>query len=393
MIHKAKFENFKGLKDVEVTFDSRFTVLVGPNGTGKTSVLEGIHALLTSADRGSVASPFDLTFVGDHLDDWHTRGSPDTLGVEVELDTPSAKPFVIRISGTRTSGPIRPPEQRWSTKRQYRRVSRQGSQQFLDLSTVDAVSELGAIWPDSVLLHLDPRAMAESSSPPADPFVSPFLTLGNGMGLASYLAGIALADRPRYDKLIDAYRRVIPAVADVRFRRVQVTRSQPTSVTINGQPVLHNQTVQTAGEQLVFDFLNARDIPASSVSEGTLLSLGILAATHAHPGGPAVILLDDLEHGLHPKAQYELLDVLRLVIDETSFLQIIATSHSPYILDKLEPNEVRVTGLGEDGSVVIAPLTDHPAYEKWKDSMTPGEFWSHTGEDWLKKIKRETVSP
>lgn len=215
MIHKAKFENFKGLKDVEVTFDSRFTVLVGPNGTGKTSVLEGIHALLTSADRGSVASPFDLTFVGDHLDDWHTRGSPDTLGVEVELDTPSAKPFVIRISGTRTSGPIRPPEQRWSTKRQYRRVSRQGSQQFLDLSTVDAVSELGAIWPDSVLLHLDPRAMAESSSPPADPFVSPFLTLGNGMGLASYLAGIALADRPRYDKLIDAYRRVIPVVARV----------------------------------------------------------------------------------------------------------------------------------------------------------------------------------
>lgn len=81
------------------------------------------------------------------------------------------------------------------------------------------------------------------------------------------------------------------------------------------------------------------------------------------------------------------------MIDETSFLQIIATSHSPYILDKLEPNEVRVTGLGEDGSVVIAPLTDHPAYEKWKDSMTPGEFWSHTGEDWLKKIKRETVSP
>src|SRR5436190_18041176 len=45
MIHRAKFQNFKALRDVEVTFDSRLTVLVGPNGSGKTSVLQGMHAL------------------------------------------------------------------------------------------------------------------------------------------------------------------------------------------------------------------------------------------------------------------------------------------------------------------------------------------------------------
>src|ERR1700722_13048381 len=43
MITRAKFENFKALRDVEITFDSRLTVLVGPNGSGKTSVLQGIH--------------------------------------------------------------------------------------------------------------------------------------------------------------------------------------------------------------------------------------------------------------------------------------------------------------------------------------------------------------
>jgi hypothetical protein len=31
MITRAKFENFKALRDVEITFDSRLTVLVGPN--------------------------------------------------------------------------------------------------------------------------------------------------------------------------------------------------------------------------------------------------------------------------------------------------------------------------------------------------------------------------
>ena len=33
MIRKAKLENFKGLRSVEVTFDSGFTVIVGPNGS------------------------------------------------------------------------------------------------------------------------------------------------------------------------------------------------------------------------------------------------------------------------------------------------------------------------------------------------------------------------
>jgi len=45
MIHRAKFENFKALRDVEITFDAPLTVLVGPNGSGKTSVLQGMHAL------------------------------------------------------------------------------------------------------------------------------------------------------------------------------------------------------------------------------------------------------------------------------------------------------------------------------------------------------------
>src|SRR5436305_1424645 len=45
MITRAKFQNFKALRDVEITFDSRLTVLVGPNGSGKTSVLRAISLL------------------------------------------------------------------------------------------------------------------------------------------------------------------------------------------------------------------------------------------------------------------------------------------------------------------------------------------------------------
>jgi hypothetical protein len=34
----------------------------------------------------------------------------------------------------------------------------------------------------------------------------------------------------------------------------------------------------------------------------------------------------------------------------------------------------------------IAKLSDHSDFEKWKDEMTPGEFWSTVGEKWVADI-------
>jgi hypothetical protein len=44
MINEVHFRNFKGLRQVQLGLE-RFTVLVGPNASGKTSILEGIHLL------------------------------------------------------------------------------------------------------------------------------------------------------------------------------------------------------------------------------------------------------------------------------------------------------------------------------------------------------------
>ncbi len=51
---------------------------------------------------------------------------------------------------------------------------------------------------------------------------------------------------------------------------------------------------------LVFDFANRKGVPATNLSEGTLLVLGLLAVLHS-PSRPKVILLDDIEKGLHPR--------------------------------------------------------------------------------------------
>jgi len=44
---------------------------------------------------------------------------------------------------------------------------------------------------------------------------------------------------------------------------------------------------------------------------------------------------------------------------------------------------ILLTSLDDEGYAVVKPLTDHPEYERWKDLMAPGEFWSTVGEKWV----------
>jgi prophage maintenance system killer protein len=84
--------------------------------------------------------------------------------------------------------------------------------------------------------------------------------------------------------------------------------------------------------------------------------------------------------------EQEIIDLLRGLLETNPDLQIVATTHSPYMLDCMEVKEVRMTFLKEDGTTLCAPLTSHPEYPKWKDEMTPGEMWSLFGEKWIEEV-------
>jgi predicted ATP-binding protein involved in virulence len=47
-INEIRIQNFKGFKDLTETFDPNFTVFVGENGSGKTSMLEAVGVSLYS---------------------------------------------------------------------------------------------------------------------------------------------------------------------------------------------------------------------------------------------------------------------------------------------------------------------------------------------------------
>ncbi len=136
------------------------------------------------------------------------------------------------------------------------------------------------------------------------------------------------------------------------------------------------------GHELIFDMAGAKEIPAHSVSEGTLLALALLTLLWS-PDCPNLVLLDDIEQGLHPKAQRELIGQIRQILAQRPGLQIVLTSHSPYIVDELEAEEVWLLATDAEGVAQAKRLSDHPDARRVLEVLTTGEFWSAEGEDWV----------
>jgi hypothetical protein len=369
MIHRAKFQNFKALRDVEITFDSRLTVLVGPNGSGKTSVLQALQFLGLYCRTMSHPTHFGIHSKWGNRTVWGWGAYPQypfdrvavgnaVVSVRSKYEGKSGMCCCVTGSagyeprGDGLSADLRLGAGLWRFEE-----GREGGAEPLFQRMRSAQ-----------ILRLDPAQVREPSIPTkVPPEMGP-----EGSGLPSVLAYLLRKYPDRFRAVTEALQSVIPSVMGIRL------------------------DLEPVGEQfadtVLFDFVGAAEIPAASASDGTLFVLGLLCVILG-PESPQLILLDDFDHRLHPKAQMQLVELMWKLLEQFPNLQIIATAHSPYILDKLKPNEVRVMALTDDGSAACRRLEDHPKYPMGKASMSPGEFWSHAGEDWVKQLAPQAVAP
>lgn len=106
-------------------------------------------------------------------------------------------------------------------------------------------------------------------------------------------------------------------------------------------------------------------ITAKSMSDGTLRFLGMLAAAYSVEPG-TTILLEEIENGLHPTRLHLLLELLDQVTTSRG-IQVIATSHSPFALEALRP-EVMAQALvfarhSDAEGTLVKPLGELPDFD------------------------------
>ncbi|WP_437292724.1 AAA family ATPase [Sorangium sp. So ce426] len=395
MIQQVSFTNFKSLRRVDAHL-GRFMVIVGPNGSGKTSILDGLH-YLAQATRTPLARIMHGAFAPSNLKSRGTAG-PMKLAAAGSFHDVNAEVGIVveweddvngdaRWHGTvarrwgdaveETSEtkegalPVRPIDQQ--QKRQRARKNALRAHALPEMA--ELASELGS----ARKLRLDILALAAPSYSEEE---APRLAT-DGSDLASVLADAATRTPEAFQSIQEAACRVIPTLERIRTRRAKVQRQEYQKIRIDRAEAVERSVERDYwGQQLVLDFKGAPDVPAPLASEGTLLVIGLLTALWMDPK-PRLLLLDDIDKALHPRAQEELVSQIQKILEMTPDLQIIATSHSPYLLDHFAAQDVLLTALLPDGSTACAPLADHPDFDRWKNTTRPGEFWSFVGEDWV----------
>ena len=347
MITSIRIQDFKGHRDSLIPL-GKLAVLVGPNGSGKTSVLE---ALGLQSD--FTAHTLEDVLTGDRsYEDLLRRGAKGPIGLTLKGTSKDAD-WTCRLDLTETSMACH-----WEKGVDLRKFQVAPAQ-----SLRERFRDIAPLLGPASLYKLDAKTIAAAaySDTPGPDIAS------DGTNTAVALAAIKLGHDEAFAHIEESLRRIIPSAERVRIRQAVVQRPSPAA---------RHVTEDVVGSKVFFDFTGAAGVPAHAASEGTLITLALLTILHG-PNRPNILLLDNVAEGLHPQAQTELVRLMKRLVGEYKDLQIVATTHSPDFIDELNPSEVHAFALRDDGTVATKSLAEHPqAATKIKGALTAGQLWS-----------------
>lgn len=313
----------------------RVAILVGPNASGKTSVLHALAAVLDPV-------------------------RPRTVG-RIRNAKPLLPAFADRRRRAGASGSIRYREGAGSSELRWSGAEQPDWQRA---GTTPAVALFGPER-DHMLRTVPLRTT---------PFMDP-----SGEGLADAFASLSDAQK---DGVLALVRSANPRVTGFSLDRVEVNET----VLVEEQDGSEHTSRRKVGVGFTLRIQEgSTSLGSDQTSDGTLwaTALGTLLQSSAS-AGDVVILVDDLDRDLHPRAQYEVARALRASVLEHPQLRLVATTHSPFLLNAFEPGEVFVMHRDDEGAVAARLLADHPEWEKrWKGQLEAGELWSWAQESWV----------
>jgi predicted ATPase len=357
MLARFEVQHYKSLYDVKVDLEP-LTVFIGPNGSGKSNVCESLAVLsklleivgqeasrlmmdavkqaiaeVTTGNRSDVRSKF-----------WH--GEADYLKWSI-----NSKEFTVIDVRPELFVAFDYPNE------QIRIASGDQGDSFT------LTSDAKKFWANNAR----PRSLANRFGAVKVYDFSPANLSGDaatttmnrlGDGLAYSLVDILHANRAGFDELEERFRRLVPNIERI---------------------VLPRHDNQTFTLELA-DKFSKHHIPSSEISDGTLRILAFLAAIYQDET-PSILCFEELENGVHPWLLHKMMELLKIVSTEGVTgkpVQVIITTHSPVLLNYVEPHQVRAVELDAEGKTQIHALpTETARFQKAMEAYDGalGELW------------------
>lgn len=114
-------------------------------------------------------------------------------------------------------------------------------------------------------------------------------------------------------------------------------------------------------------------VGSNELSEGLLYYLAFAALPYLKP--VSVLLLEEPENGLHPSRIEDVMRVVR-AFSKSSGTQVLMATHSPLVINCLEPDEVTVVTRPDlETGTVVTPIRETPDFDKRHSVYALGELW------------------
>ena len=375
-IEYLKVQNFRALRKVEFKALTPLTVLLGPNGSGKSTVFD-VFAFLSECFESGLRRAWDQRGRAKEL---RTRGNIDPVVIELKYREQPRTPLItyhLAIDENRNRPVVKEEWLHWRRKR-YGRPFR-----FLDYreghgraasgelpDEHDTRSEVPLQSPDLLAVN----ALGQLADHPRVAALRDFITGWH----VSYLSADSARGQPeagpqeRLSKSGDNLANVIQHLAEQYPERLnqifEVLRQRVPRI----ERVLSD--VMPDGRLL----LQIKDAPfnnpvlARFASDGTLKILAYLVLLY-DPEPPPFIGIEEPENFLHPRLLPELAEECRAACERT---QLLATTHSPFFLNALRPEEVRVLWRDEQGYTQTSRVADIPGVREFiEEGAYLGHLW------------------
>ena len=170
----------------------------------------------------------------------------------------------------------------------------------------------------------------------------------------------------------------INAIIDSLHRAIPTLKGLSTPPTDNNGASREIRFVLSGNERPVLT------IPAAEVSDGAMFLTAFLVLAHWQFSN--VLLIEEPETGLHPERIETVVKLLRqLTTGELGYppRQIILTTHSPLLLNFVDPKEVRIFQRGDGEGTRVTPMDKIPDIDRLQKDFATGELWHMLGEKQL----------
>ena len=370
-LNRISVSHFKAVRQSGEIALTPLTVFIGNNGTGKSSIVEGLEVYCDVVVKG-LDEAFERWFGLAHT--WNkavlhrrrtTKERADAYDNPISMNLKgrwgrAAFSSLLEVGPDPEGGQARIEKEilKLPLGRLYRRSLTGRAESFNDktLERVRKVALTESACPQDwanlcrswQFLRLNPEALGR---PTRTRSTGSFPTLErDGSNIGQYLLSLYDASVNAFNGFLDALRVVVPYVRDLK------------------------PTISDAIERRAYLEMTEADfkLPSWMLSTGTLRIAALLACLR-HPTPPPLLVVEEIENGLDPRTLHLVVEEIRAAITAGS-TQVILTTHSPYLLDLLDLSHIVVVDRHEGEPFFHRP--DVAELARWAKEFSPGRLYT-----------------